>query len=463
MKFKHLLLASLAVCSFASCSDDDGPKEIVYKDFDARVSISAVPMNEITKSSEVTDGDDEKGTINEQFVKTLTAYVFNAADDSYAGMGTATATDDRSVDRIENILVKVKAEKAGDISTTSKFKVVLLANVTPTSTPATLSDLNFFTGIADYSFEEVKDGTSRLPMGSTVFEIGSLAAGTEYNNWVQKGTSSSIVYTENSSEKILKPNENSVAGVIPGDEYKVDDNDRIALTRYVARVQLESLGAKFTNGNEGAEFKLKKVHLANVSNASKFLGPDFQHVIGAGDEGVYDQEKAFVRGNFDYKRSDFYLAAGAKSDALTKEYTNGLSITNSKNIIFDDATIEKTGSSVAMEMAQFYAFELDGFKIGEDVETKAEVATSDIYTSLILEGEWTNAGVAGATRFFRISIKHDSNTFGVKRNYIYKVNATLTGEGTPNPDESMLNAFVSFSIHVEDWKVKKQVDDDVNT
>lgn len=157
MKFKHLLLASLAVCAFASCSDDNAPKEIEYKDFDAQFSISAVPMNEITKASTVDDGSDETGMVNEQFVKTLTAYVFNSVDGSYAGMGTATAADDKSsVDHVENILVKVKAEKAGDISTSSKFKVVLLANVKLESTPTNLSDLTFFTGIEKYSFDGVK-------------------------------------------------------------------------------------------------------------------------------------------------------------------------------------------------------------------------------------------------------------------------------------------------------------------
>lgn len=466
MKFKHLLLASLAVCAFASCSDDNAPKEIEYKDFDAQFSISAVPMNEITKASTVEDGIDETGAVNEQFVKTLTAYVFNSVDGSYAGMGTATATGDDPVDRVENILVKVKAEKAGDISTSSKFKVVLLANVKLESTPTKLSDLTFFTGIGKYSFEGVKKGTEYLPMGSSVFEITDLAAGLEYNNWV-KGTSS-IEYTKKDSGKKLTSANGSVANAVEGDNYEISDADRIALTRYVARVQLESLKAEFTNGNENAEFKLTKVYLANVSNASKYYGDDFQYVIGEADgAGAYDQQNAFMRGDFDFDRVDYYLAAGEKLSSLTKVYTDeNIIIKNNETIEFNDATIsdsKKTLSEKAPEMAQLYAFELDGFKIGKDNGTKAEDETADIYTSLILEGEWTNAGVQGAKRYFRIPIKHTTETYGVKQNYIYKVNATLTGEGTDNPDKSMLNTFVSFSISVQDWHVKKQVEDDVNS
>lgn len=465
MKFKHLLLASLAVCAFASCSDDNAPKEIEYKDFDAQFSISAVPMNEITKASTVQDGSDETGMGNEQFVKTLTAYVFNSVDGSYAGMGTATATGNDPVDRVENILVKVKAEKAGDISTSSKFKVVLLANVKLESTPTNLSDLTFFTGIEKYSFDGVKKGTEYLPMGSSVFEITNLAAGLEYNNWV-KG--SSIEYTKKDSGNKLTPSNGSVANAEEGDEYDISDADRIALTRYVARVQLESLKAEFTNGNENAEFKLTKVHLANVSNASKYNGDDFQYVIGGTEgAGAYDQKNAFMRGNFDFDRVDYYLAAGKKLSSLTKDYAGeNIIIKNNEMIQFNDATIsdsKKTLSEKAPEMAQLYAFELDGFKIGKDNGTKAEGETADIYTSLVLEGEWTNAGVQGAKRYFRIPIKHTTETYGVKRNYIYKVNATLTGEGTDNPDKSMLNTFVSFSISVQDWHVKKQVEDDVNS
>lgn len=303
-------------------------------------------------------------------------------------------------------------------------------------------------------------------MGSSVFEITNLAAGLEYNNWV-KGTSS-IEYTKKDSGKKLTSANGSVANAVEGDNYEISDADRIALTRYVARVQLESLKAEFTNGNENAEFKLTKVHLANVSNASKYYGADFQYVIGEADgAGAYDQKNAFMRGDFNFARVDYYLAAGEKLSSLTKDYAGeNIIIKNNEMIQFNDATIsdsKKTLSEKAPEMAQLYAFELDGFKIGKDNGTKAEGETADIYTSLVLEGEWTNAGVQGVKRYFRIPIKHTTDTYGVKRNYIYKVNATLTGEGTDNPDKSMLNAFVSFSISVQDWHVKKQVEDDVNS
>lgn len=448
MKFKHLLLASLGVCAFASCSDNNAPKEIEYKDFDAQLSISAVPMNEITKASTVEPGDDEIGTVNEQYVHTLTAYVFNSVDDSYAGMGAATAKDGESVDRVEDILIKVKAEKAGDISE-STFKVVLLANVKPDKTPSTLSDLAYFSGIDNYSFDGVKRGEQYLPMASTVINIGKLVAGTDYDNWIEN---SGTKYTTKEN-KLLQSN-GSTIGTEEREEYKVSDNERIPLTRYVARIQLESLASQFTKSNEEAEFKLEKVYLANVSNASKYTGENFEYIIPGGTEGTYDDKSAFMRGEFDFTPVDGYLASSGKLSSLTKDYSeNSIVISNAKGITFKDATVDKQGQNNSPEMAQFYAFEFDGHEISEG---------NTINTSLIIEGTWSNAGFS-AKRYFRIPIKHDTDVASIKRNYIYKLNATLTGEGTDNPDKSMLNALLNFTISVENWKIIKQIEDDVNS
>lgn len=449
MKFKHLLLASLGVCAFASCSDNNAPKEIEYKDFDAQLSISAVPMNEVTKASVVNPGEDETGTVNEQYVHTLTAYVFNSVDDSYAGMGTATAKDGNSVDRVEDILIKVKAEKAGDISE-SIFKVVLLANVKPEKTPSKLSDLAYFSGIENYSFDGVKNGEQYLPMASTVITIGKLVAGTDYDNWVEN---SGIKYTTKDN-KLLQSNGSSI-GTEEGKEYVVLKNDRIPLIRYVARIQLESLESQFIKGNEEAVFKLEKVYLANVSNASRYTGDNFEYIIPGKAEGSYDESNAFMRGEFDFTPVDHYLASSSKLSTLTKDYSqNPIVISNvGGTITFKDATMDKQDLENLPEMAQFYAFEFDGYEISEG---------NTVNTSLIIEGTWSNAGFS-AKRYFRIPIKHDTDVVGIKRNYIYKLNATLTGEGTDNPDKSMLNALLNFAISVENWKIIKQIEDDVNS
>ena len=50
----------------------------------------------------------------------------------------------------------------------------------------------------------------------------------------------------------------------------------------------------------------------------------------------------------------------------------------------------------------------------------------------------------------------------VQRNTIYKIYATITGEGSKDPDTSELNACISFSIKVEPWTLITQTETDVN-
>lgn len=44
----------------------------------------------------------------------------------------------------------------------------------------------------------------------------------------------------------------------------------------------------------------------------------------------------------------------------------------------------------------------------------------------------------------------------------FKVSATITGEGSPNPDEILENACINFSIEVAPWNVVEQTEDDTN-
>ena len=81
----------------------------------------------------------ESGSNNEQFINELTAYLFyvdnGENEDAYkfAAMKTVSSTDGNSVKTIEDIVVKVKATAAGELSDT-QLAVVFLAN-TKLATP----------------------------------------------------------------------------------------------------------------------------------------------------------------------------------------------------------------------------------------------------------------------------------------------------------------------------------------
>ena len=54
-----------------------------------------------------------------------------------------------------------------------------------------------------------------------------------------------------------------------------------------------------------------------------------------------------------------------------------------------------------------------------------------------------------ATTVYQLKQDATSGIIGVQRNTIYKIYATITGEGSKDPDTSELNACISFSIKVE--------------
>lgn len=455
MKFKHLFLGFWAVCAFASCSDgENGGVEIPNeKMIETSLSISATsPQGTATKT--VKGEGTDKGVKGEQFIHTLTALIFDE-NGALAAMETATSTPTtgESLTTIENIIIKVKAEEAGEVSN-STFKVILVANIIPEK-PADLTGFKaaHFTGISNYTYAGVNGDTQSqyLPMSSEEVTVTSLVAGMDYNNWI-KATEKKIAYVKKETNQIVSI-ENGKVGEPTGGVYTPTENDQIELTRYVARIQLESLATDFSENLSGASFELTKVSLANASNASLYGGDKLTYVIGSNADGAY-AGNAFFRGYpKTITRADYYLANGSYDNTkFLKSYDN-VTLKNKGSISFS-----------AGEMAQFYAFEFDGY----DIKDKDGAGT--VYTTLIITGKIT--GVSGIDpneeRSFRIPIKHttgsspDAGVSKVVRNYIYKVNATLTGTGSPNPDETLLNACVSFSVKVEPWNVIKQVEDDVN-
>ena len=138
---------------------------------------------------------------------------------------------------------------------------------------------------------------------------------------------------------------------------------------------------------------------------------------------------------------------------------------------FDDQTISGDEQG-RKEMPQFYVFEMKGDKPMPSDLGKSDSPSGMIQTMLILRGNWYPNGkteglgndVVKKDRYYRIPIKQDatSGIIGVQRNTIYKIYATITGEGSKDPDTSELNACISFSIKVEPWKVITQTEDDVN-
>lgn len=429
MKPTRLFLSALAMTALASCSSSEDIPTPTPQMIDTYLSITATAGEVKTKTPE-----NETGTDNENFIKKLTALVFAegvegafiASKDTVIQAGN----EDKTIDKITNIKVKVSAMEAGKPSET-KLQVVLIAN-------ADVSGITKFSDLKTQGFGSVINlGTKGgQPMSSAVLSVTGLVAGGI--NWVLD------------------------TGVVQSEEPQ-QPTDYILLTRYAARVQLESLRAYFTENNKGASFTLTNVSLINVSGKSLFVAPGADVSLYPG----HDESNPFYRGFPEtIDRKDYYIAEGTYDVAnFTKKYIENNKITANKETITEQETGNYNSNVLnfnAEGLAQplFYAFEYKGeagFSSG---------SSNKIYTMMVITGNFTLAdGRELGARSFRIPIKISeaaNATYGVARNTIYKVKATLTGEGTKNPDENMLNAMINFKITVEDWTVVNQQENDVN-
>lgn len=400
----------------------------------------------------------------------------DAANDKFAAMKTVEASGSEKLRTIEDIVVKVKAMAAGEVSST-QLKVVIFANTALDKIPSTWGDITNGELSNIVSFADVHASTQAtyVPMFSQIVTIGGLVAGTDYDNWVIANDQS----IKNTKQADIGSNHTTIIKNgdkwTEGDAYYPEENstDNISLTRHVARVQLEGLDCNFTQSYEGATFTLTGVYVANVSTKSKLYG----------DATAYSLEQAagpFSHG-CDYIRDDYYLVKGTNNVAqFAKEIKEQVSINmvsnnHSKNMsgsevnysgpawqTFSDKTTSGTNNSSLPEMAQFYVYEYNGttHDMTKDPEP-SDAPTGNIQTLLILKGTWTNNGVVKENRYYRIPIS-DGAAIGVQRNNIYKVYATITGEGSKDPDTSELNACISFSVKVQPWTVITQHEDDVN-
>ena len=83
-------------------------------------------------------------------------------------------------------------------------------------------------------------------------------------------------------------------------------------------------------------------------------------------------------------------------------------------------------------------------------------------TRLLITGTLKDNGRDLGRKYFHIPLKLKDNVGNVMSNKFFKVIATITGEGSPNPDEILENACINFSIEVAPWEVIEQTEDDTN-
>lgn len=424
MKLRNLILGSLVACTLASCSKDDEGGAGTPQDMDAYLSIAAVSSDLGTKASSA--GNDETGELKERVVNTLTAFVFSedgkfviskkvSADD--AGVITETVGTEKSVSAITGIHVKVKGVSTPGATTDTKFKVVLVANMDVKA--SSLTDLEATTT------PDIKDigaiGTSYLPMSSIVLTIENIKpvqateslTGQHTMNWYNGGNLP--VYSTGTDASSVP------AGV----------TNKVVLTRAISRVQIESLQTAFIDQYADASFTVDSIYLVNLRATETIMGKE-------------NTTAGYYRGGLaDYSVLDKLI--NPNSTAVTGTSTFW------KKYTADNVLSGTSNKSFADFKSYMYVNE-------------ASDANGQTLTRLIIAGDLKlKNGQEMGRKYFHIPLKDIvGGSNNVANNKIYKIIATITGEGNPDPDRILENACINFTVKVDNWKVVNQTEDDVN-
>ena len=427
MKLRNLFLASLAVCTMASCSKDDdgisGPQEV-----DAYLSFAST-TDVMTKAS--IDGGTDAGTDKEAKIQSLTAYVFDESgkyviskhvslpDGTTESSGEDFDAKDGSITTIKAIHVKVAKPTGSATISATKFQVLLLANMNELA-PADLDALKNEKTAAITTFNEI--GKSYLPMHSDVLTVTGLTP-------VKEETDGTKTHHLN----WYKDNSSCVVSDTPTDRTHVtiepDGVGKVTMTRSISRFQFTSLKSNFTAQYAGVTFKIDSIYLANVRNNATVMGEE-------------NTEADYFRGGpVEFAVIQGLIDPEATVDAsFAKRYETSLVLPNESG-------------------------ELNATALGFDKYINAnqpEYAERGYLTRLLITGTLMDGDRELGKKYFHIPLKLVDDAGNVASNRFFKISATITGEGSPNPDEILENACINFNIEVADWKVVNQTEEDTN-
>ena len=301
----------------------------------------------------------------------------------------------------------------------TKFQVLLLANMNELA-PADLDALKNEKTAAITTFNEI--GKSYLPMHSDVLTVTGLTpvkeetdgTKTHHLNWYKDNSSCVVSDT---------PTDGTHVTIVP------DGVGKVTMTRSISRVQFTSLKSNFTAQYAGVTFKIDSIYLANVRNNATVMGEE-------------NTEADYFRGGpVEFAVIQGLIDPEATVDAsFAKRYETSLVLPNESG-------------------------ELNATALGFDKYINAnqpEYAERGYLTRLLITGTLMDGDRELGKKYFHIPWKLVDDAGNVASNRFFKISATITGEGSPNPDEILENACINFNIEVADWKVVNQTEEDTN-
>lgn len=383
---------------------------------------------------------DVEAITNEGNVQKLTALIYKGEptddDATFVASKTEALTEadieggKTTINEIKHIIVKVTPNADGT-SSSDVFTAVFLGNceLNDVSAPATLGALK--KAVLTKKANEYAIGTY-LPMVSKTIRIEGLKptitknneTTTYWENWVKDGGG---VVPSNA--------DNDAAQVAPS---SYNTSDHVVLTRLISRVEVESVTLSITE-YPNATIELVGIALANIKNESTFVGGEGDYVKGY-ESDAYKASQYWIDPNSE-ENTSFFMAYGGDDYKTTGLAEKKISFKNNKYQKYIFSNVPRTTTEVK------------------------EAHTDGIYeTGVILIVNFTNAAGEPSIRHLRVLLKDNTSTSvpEVLKNYIYKLNITITGEGSPNEDEILLNTHVAAVIEVAPWNVIEQNEEDAN-
>lgn len=253
----------------------------------------------------------------------------------------------------------------------------------------------------------LKTGEFKMLVIANAGDISSFDPQTYYNRiatLAEQGGNKGFVMTNIPENQTIKIGENSI-------EAKVK--------RVVARVELSKLKVDWQDNDlqniKGLEFRLSQVFLANVRPQSHFFDVP---VEGAGTS--MEIKNGYLCGIEKY-----YSGGDIASDNKFADYLHK-----------DSAVVVKSTKENHTNLAKFYAM------------TNSDTKTDPYPVILYIKGslyDGDNKPVL-TDRYYRIKLAN-----GVKRNTIYRIEATIQGKGSPEPGDNKENIDLSATITVKTW------------
>lgn len=394
MKLKNYIYLLAAVSLFFACSSENDPSIDPAKE---KITLSvASKARQATTKADLADDD---------IINTLgVAIVYSDGTIQKVFPGTFVENEETETAEIEDITVEE-----------GNATIFVFANIDAAKIPASGGKTALLAATTDFATE----GTNGLTMSSQAYDV-----------IFQKGRHHFLGYNANSP----KDKDNDLEQVY----FSNTSNKPVDLYRHAARVELRQLTLKETSNYGTPEsFKLESVFMANVKGESKIASETAWGSIEVAAPAAWYFGSDVVIDTADSDLPYYTVKDYAVNEALLHAYTDKsidkgdwMDDLDDPFYVYENMTETDKGNYTYLVISGYYTFE----------DENEENGKLRYWTVPVNYGD-------GRTEDGKETVSHD----GIKRNYRYILDVTITGPGSDNPYKPQALINLNAEVVVNDW------------